>query len=258
MNLAFSKYHGTGNDFILLDNRQKIYPSLTSERVAFLCDRHIGIGADGLILIQEHPRLDFSMRYFNADGRESSMCGNGGRCVTAFARKLGIIQKEAHFEAADGLHYSKVLEKGILLRMKNVDNLVEMEEGLWLDTGSPHLVVETTKPAEIDVFKEGRKIRYAEKWAGKGVNVDFVAVDEEAVIARTYERGVEDETLSCGTGAIASAIYAVRNRKDGSYSLPVHMPGGILQVHFQKNETLYEDVYLEGPATFVFQGTIQL
>ncbi|MFP4469066.1 MAG: diaminopimelate epimerase [Bacteroidales bacterium] len=262
MEITFYKFHGAGNDFILIDNRNKMFPA-RQEVVSWLCARHTGIGADGLILLENTGNADFSMRYFNADGGESTLCGNGGRCITAFAAQLGIIRESTVFSAIDGLHESKILsaEKNLSiasLRMNHVDKVSELEEGFYLNTGSPHLVRFSKDVDAIDLITEGKKIRNLEKFAPHGVNVNFVQFIPDGIYVRTYERGVEAETLSCGTGAVASAIAA--SLKSGGIKSPVSVKarGGNLQVVFDRDETGFGNIWLEGPAVCVFSGTVNL
>ncbi|MBT9391956.1 diaminopimelate epimerase [Hymenobacter sp. NST-14] len=258
--LHFYKYQGTGNDFVMVDDRASQFDAADHQRVRHLCDRRRGIGADGLILLREHPQYDFEMVYFNADGYLGSMCGNGGRCTVAFARQLGVIDTEARFLAADGPHEARVDADGTVhLRMQDVLGQQELEGyGVFLDTGSPHLVrfQPASTLAELNVFAEGRALRYGELFREKGTNVNFVetpATPGQPWQVRTYERGVEDETLSCGTGVTAVALAASRR---GAAS-PVHLrtPGGDLRVAFEAQpDGSFTHVFLSGPATYVFEG----
>ena len=259
MNISFSKYQGTGNDFILIDNReQKIV--LTQEQVAFLCHRRFGIGADGLMLLENEEGYDFRMVYFNADGSESTMCGNGGRCITAFARKLGIIQNTAHFVAIDGPHDATLHEDDtVSLQMQDVTGIQEFDTHSILNTGSPHYVLWTDNAEGAEVFATGRNIRNQQEFQPKGINVNFVQkMDKGGLWVRTYERGVEDETWSCGTGVTAAAI-AASGSQTGQFTTAIKTPGGNLQVSFTKaNSGSAKNVILKGPAVFVFEGTINL
>lgn len=262
--LSFYKYQGTGNDFVLLDDRNRQFDETNHQLVRFLCDRRRGIGADGLILLRPHQQLDFEMVYFNADGYVGSLCGNGSRCAVAFAHDLGLIDRATHFQAADGPHEAHIDDEGIVhLRMQDVLGQQEVEEyGVFLDTGSPHLVrfQPASTLAELNVFAEGRAIRYNERFREKGTNVNFVeapAVAGQPWQVRTYERGVEDETLSCGTGVTAVALAA---SKRGATS-PVHLrtPGGDLRVAYEgRPDGSFTNVYLSGPAQRVFSGTIEV
>lgn len=259
MKIAFSKYQGTGNDFVILDNREGIYSNLTREQVAFICDRHFGIGADGLMMLQLKDHYHFEMIYFNADGGESSMCGNGGRCLVAFAKKLGVIKDKAHFIATDGPHEATINERDhVELKMKDVTAIERFTDHSILNTGSPHYVKWVNTTEQVDVFHEGRSIRYNEKFGSAGINVNFVSVQPETIDVRTYERGVENETLSCGTGVTASAIAAFADATEPQ-NITVKTPGGTLSVKFKPTgNSKFENVWLCGPATFVFDGSITL
>lgn len=257
MKVAFEKYHGTGNDFILVDVRNLAF-SIQPEQVTKLCNRHFGIGADGLILLDKAEGHDFMMRYFNSDGNESSMCGNGGRCITAFARRLGVINKNARFLAADGEHHALILSEEakdyyVSLAMRDVALAVWQEDSIFLDTGSPHYVKISKDLDRLDVELEGRKLRNDPQFGAGGTNVNFIEEKEGLLHIRTYERGVEEETLSCGTGVTAAALgWALKNMmKD---SIEVDARGGRLSVKFSQNEESFTDIHLEGPASFVFAG----
>ncbi len=256
MNLKFWKYQGTGNDFIMIDNRQNVFIS-GEKTVSSLCRRRTGIGADGLIIIENHPSLDFSMRYFNADGKEASMCGNGGRCAIAFAKYLGICNNHTAFKAVDGKHEGMVLNDQIRLKMQDVNKFLEMDGDFFLNTGSPHYVTFREDVEHYDVAREGKKIRYSSSFQPEGTNVNFVRiVNDNTLFNRTYERGVEEETLSCGTGSVAAAITLAIKRQNVSSPVTVNTPGGILHVYFtQKKENSFTDIWLEGPASSVFEGT---
>lgn len=254
MNIPFYKYQGTGNDFVMIDNRQLKFSKNDTELVAKLCDRRFGIGADGLILLEEHPTADFRMVYYNADGNLSSMCGNGGRCITQFAKQLGVIDKKAVFEAVDGMHEASVDNEVISLKMSNVSEIKVSEEYVFLDTGSPHHVEMVSNLDDFDVRTKGAYIRY-NIYGKEGANVNFVEAIEEAVFSvRTYERGVENETLSCGTGVTAVALALFETGKVTSNKIVLKTLGGMLTVRFIKTDKGYEEVFLEGPATFVFKG----
>jgi diaminopimelate epimerase len=259
--LPFFKYQGTGNDFVMVDNRDGRMPSQGNYLIRTLCDRRFGIGADGLILLQNKPGFDFEMVYFNADGSESTMCGNGGRCIVAFARHLNIIAGSCHFWAADGAHDAKVnAQNRVELKMASVEQ-VEVGDGYFvLDTGSPHYVIFVEDLDDIHVVKSGQVIRYSERFRKEGINVDFVEKTQDGFLVASYERGVENETLSCGTGVTASAIcsyFAAGN--PGHYEVPIKTKGGELQVKFDANGgTVFSEVWLCGPATQVFSGTYLL
>jgi diaminopimelate epimerase len=260
MQFTFYKYQGTGNDFIMLDNRLLTFPKKDIQLIEQLCDRRFGIGADGLILLESHTNYDFKMVYFNSDGNESSMCGNGGRCLVAFAKQLGIIEASAEFEAVDGYHYAEIsADELVSLQMKDVDNIKVHQNYSFLNTGSPHHVQIVSDLKTLDVKLEGSKIRYSELYGADGSNVNFVhQIDSKTFSVRTYERGVEDETLSCGTGATAVAIAMHHVGKTKSNSIDLQVEGGKLSVQFKENNGVYSDVFLVGPATFVFEGTIDL
>ncbi len=259
MRIHFYKYQGAGNDFVMLDNREAQYDALTLEQINFLCDRHFGIGADGLILLNKHPEADFEMKYFNADGREGSMCGNGGRCLTAFAQHLQLINGHARFMATDGIHEAVITDNGwIELKMKDVNKVERTADTAILNTGSPHFVKYAERVENIPVVEEGRRIRYEERFAREGINVNFVEFDKEGLKIRTYERGVEDETLACGTGVTAAAIAIAGNRNQ-SYTVPVKAKGGNLEVRYDKiDDQHFENIWLCGPANFVFEGDVEV
>ena len=262
MNLTFYKYQGTGNDFIIVDNCNEKYSGLTDKQIELLCDRRFGIGADGFIAIERSEEYDFRMRYYNSDGLEASMCGNGGRCAVAFANSLGIIGKETVFVASDGPHKAVIsYENYIDLKMANVDGITEIKEGLFLNTGSPHYVRFCENVNEIQVKKEGFRIRSNSELFPEGTNVNFVEkkLDNE-IFVRTYERGVEDETLSCGTGVVASAICSVIEYQENNL-VNIKTMGGELKVRFKaikdfNNCFFFDDIWLSGNAGFVFSGNI--
>ena len=257
--LSFAKYHGTGNDFILVDNRSGVV-ALTEAQVSALCHRHFGIGADGLILLESAPDADFRMVYYNSDGRPSSMCGNGGRCLVAFAKSLGLVENgTVSFVAVDGSHTATIDEAGFVsLGMKDVETVEYLDGYAVLDTGSPHFVQWVENVAERDVRNEGRSIRHWEEFEPGGINVNFVEPGEDGLIVRTYERGVEDETMSCGTGVCAAAI-ASTGEELGTFAIPVRTPGGELQVAFVKDTpTSAREVVLTGPAVFTFSGVVSI
>lgn len=260
MNIEFYKFQGAGNDFILLDNRQNVYSSITSAQIKGLCDRRFGIGADGLMLLNVKEGYDFEMIYFNSDGNPGSMCGNGGRCIVKFASLVGIKKKEYLFLATDGPHEAEIdLNKDVSLKMKDVNAVDFPLDHYVLNTGSPHYVKYVPDVANMDVVTEGRKIRYSKEFAEKGVNVNFVEIiSDDEIFVRTYERGVEDETLSCGTGVTASALISAHNDK-GFNRVEVKTKGGNLSVEFEKlSDTEFSDIWLSGPAELVFKGEVAL
>lgn len=258
MQISFDKYEGTGNDFVMIDNRQLTFPKDNIKLVKHLCDRRFGIGGDGLILLENDPDADFKMVYYNSDGNPSSMCGNGGRCLVAFAQSLGIIKNQATFEAIDGLHHATTFDGGIVsLQMQDVHQIDIEKDYVFLNTGSPHHVTFVDDLRHIDVRNLGSRIRYSELYGRAGSNVNFVKqVDDVTFAIRTYERGVEDETLSCGTGATAVAIAMHALGKTVSHAVEIIVEGGALMVSFDKEDDQYKNVFLKGPATFVYKGEI--
>jgi diaminopimelate epimerase len=260
MTISFSKYQGTGNDFILLDNRQQIYSGLTQLEIAKYCDRRFGIGADGLMMLNLKEGYDFEMKYFNADGNQGSMCGNGGRCMVRFAYHLGIHRSSYHFLASDGEHEAEIDDGGgiINLKMQDVTSLREEDGDFILNTGSPHYIKIVDDVMDYDVVKQGTEIRFNEEFNKEGINVNFVEQAElDEIIVRTYERGVEDETFSCGTGVTASAIVCYHNEV-GYNDVTVTTRGGKLVVKYDRlNSGHYTNIWLCGPAEKVFEGKIE-
>ncbi|MEO9020740.1 MAG: diaminopimelate epimerase [Ginsengibacter sp.] len=260
MKIKFYKFQGAGNDFILLDNRNNLYKDITNAQVRKMCDRHFGIGADGLMLLNKKEDYDFEMIYHNSDGNEGSMCGNGGRCMVQFAYMLGLRKNSYLFMATDGVHEADIdLEKRIRLKMGDVKKVTFSLDHYVLNTGSPHYVKFVKDLANFDVVSEGRKIRDSKEFAEEGINVNFVeTLREDQIFVRTYERGVEGETLSCGTGVTASALIAAHN-DNGFNRVEVKAKGGDLSVEFEKmSDTHFINIWLCGPATFVFSGDIEL
>jgi diaminopimelate epimerase len=264
MKLKFLKYQATGNDFIIIDDREAHIDSRNNSLIQRLCQRKFGIGADGLILLRTDAATDFRMIYFNADGYESSMCGNGGRAITAFANQLFPEKRFFTFKAIDGLHYAHIqsfTDKGcnVSLQMKDVEHMNIMEDAIILDTGSPHFVKFVADTHHLDVINEGRNIRNSEPFLKEGINVNFVELDNDFLYVRTYERGVENETLSCGTGVTAAALSAHALGVLSGNQLKVHTPGGMLEVSFEKiNDGTFRNIFLSGPAEFVFEGMIDI
>jgi len=257
MQQIFYKYQGTGNDFVMIDNRQQTFNKKNAKQIALLCDRRFGIGADGLILLENHPNLDFKMVYYNADGNESSMCGNGGRCLVAFAKHLGVINDTAVFEAIDGLHHATIDGDVVRLQMQDVNTIEKHPKHVFLNTGSPHHVQFEEQIEDFDIKTKGATIRYGEPYNEAGSNVNFVKkINDQIFAVRTYERGVEDETLSCGTGvtAVALAMHALNETDKNLITLLVQ--GGELQVSFEVDNGVYKNIWLIGPATFVYKGSI--
>lgn len=254
MEFTFYKYQGTGNDFVIIDNREAFFPKENTALVAKICDRRFGVGADGLLLLENHHSADFTMVYYNSDGNLSTMCGNGGRCIVHFAQFLGVITQNTVFEAVDGLHEARVENDCVSLKMNDIENIKSSENYAFLNTGSPHHVEMVSDLESYDVFSNGREIRN-EVYGKEGANVNFVEqVESDIFSVRTYERGVEDETLSCGTGVTAVAIAMFESGKTTENKITLNTPGGQLQVRFEKASSGYKNVYLEGPATQVFKG----
>lgn len=258
MKLTFYKYQGTGNDFVILDNRQEIFPKNDTKLVARLCDRKFGIGADGLMLLETSATTDFTMIYYNADGNLSTMCGNGGRCLVAFAEYLGIFSNKTTFEAIDGLHEASIDKNIVNLKMIDVENVIIKDDYAFANTGSPHHVQLVDTIENFDVFTNGRKIRN-EIYGTEGSNVNFVEQKSDTTFrVRTYERGVEDETLACGTGVTAVALAMHKTKKTESTNINLEVEGGELAVSFTPEKDGYTNVYLKGPAVQVFKGTIDI
>lgn len=250
----FYKYHGTGNDFILIDNTQGDFKQHSPEYIARLCHRHFGIGADGLILLEQSKTADFKMVYYNADGHLGSMCGNGGRCVTHLANQLGLVKLQGNFEGPDGLHRWSIDGDEISISMRDVSHLETLSDGLFVDTGSPHLVCFYDHINDLDVATLGRQLR--DKFGNSGSNINFVCEQNGQFSMRTYERGVEAETLSCGTGATAVAIALKEAKGVTSDSITLETMGGPLRVSLKKEGTRYTDVWLSGPVVSVFNGEL--
>ncbi|RED38570.1 diaminopimelate epimerase [Winogradskyella eximia] len=258
MKMTFYKYQGTGNDFVILDNRLQIIDKKDTKRIAELCDRRFGIGADGFILLENDDQTDFKMVYYNADGNESSMCGNGGRCIVAFAKFLGVIENETEFIAIDGLHKAKIENEIVHLQMQDVLEIETFQDHLFLNTGSPHHVEMVSDLKDFEVKKNGSRIRYGEPYNEVGSNVNFVnQISSDHFAVRTYERGVEDETLSCGTGVTAVAIAMHKSGKTKSNIITLNTEGGDLKVTFDSNDNGYHNIWLVGPAEQVFKGEIE-
>ena len=258
MEIRFSKYQGTGNDFVIIDNRDGSI-ALSNQQIAFLCDRRFGVGADGLIVLGIAAGYDFSMAYYNADGTEGTMCGNGGRCLVQYAHDHGIVKENYLFIAIDGPHEAKIESNGwIHLKMSDV-NAVETGENFFVtNTGSPHYVQLVKDIKHFDVFAKGKAIRYNERFKTEGVNVNFIEFHDDHLFVRTYERGVENETYSCGTGVTASAITTHLN-KLGEHSVSIKTIGGDLAVSFNnQGGGHFNDIWLQGPGTFVYTASINL
>jgi len=256
MRLTFYKYQGTGNDFIMVDNRAKTFPKEKTDIFSQLSDRHFGIGADGVILIENDTEYDFKMIYFNADGSQT-FCGNGARCAVAFAKNLKIVNDKTSFIAVDGPHFAEIKEDIISLQMIDVDDIQVNKNSVFAYTGTQHHVELVDELDNYPVFENGKKIRYS--YQNPGSNVNFVQqINEDTFRVRTYEKGVEDETLACGTGvtAVAIAMHKINKTKSNAITLPVE--GGTLEVSFTEKNGIYQNVFLTGPAHFVFEGIISI
>ncbi len=256
--LKFYEYQGTGNDFILVDNRRDSFPKGDIQLISNLCDRKFGIGADGLILLEHDDLSDFRMIYYNSDGNESTMCGNGGRCIVAFAKALGIIEDQTVFRAIDGEHQATIEGNQVRLKMIDVDSLKQLEKYSFLNTGSPHHVQLVANLEEMDVKQEGERIRYG-LYGKEGSNINFVSeVSDNMFQVRTYERGVEDETLSCGTGVTAVALAMHDMQLVDSQQVKIKTRGGELSVQFKPSPNgRYSDIWLIGTAQMVFKGEVE-
>jgi len=255
----FYKYQGAGNDFVLIDNRSQAFQYKDNNIVLQLCDRRFGIGGDGLMLLQDHPEYDFEMLYFNADGKLGSMCGNGGRCIVAFAKYLGIIDTETNFLAVDGEHYAKISDEGnwVELQMIDVKDVERDGSAYVLNTGSPHYVEQVTELQELDVYTTGKEIRNNPTYKAQGINVNFVEDKGDHLFVRTFERGVEDETYACGTGVTAVALAMAKDRaQQGSLKKEIKVLGGNLRIEFDYDGENFTNIFLCGPAELVFEGDI--
>lgn len=258
MNLKFYKYQGTGNDFVVIDNRSLFFEKDNIEQIVALCSRKFGVGSDGLILIENHPEWDFNMVFFNPDGSQS-FCGNGSRCAVAFAKKLEIITDYAKFNSTDGFHEASIDELGeVSLKMHDVTNIEMGDSHHYMNTGSPHYNCFNENVAEIDIIEKGREVRYNERFKEKGTNVNFIEFLQEGIRVRTYERGVENETLSCGTGVTACALSTAIRKNLEKGKIHVNTEGGELSVSFEKNDLGFENIWLTGPAKFVYTGEIEV
>ncbi len=258
--MKFYKYNGVGNDFILFNDYDNTIPTFSQKQIQSFCDRRFGIGADGVMILKKSKVLDFDMDFYNPDGSGGTMCGNGGRCIAAFAYKKGIAGKHMKFLASDGLHEAFVGFRNIVkLKMIDVETVNTIQNNYFCDTGAPHYIIFSDDIDRINVVEEGRKIRYSEKYKEIGINVNFVKIEENHEISiRTYERGVENETLACGTGAVAAALTCAEVNEFCSGEVTVHTKGGMLKVSFIRQNNKYEDIWLTGPADFVFEGEIDI
>ena len=258
--IKFYKYEGTGNDFVMIDNRDLEFPK-SKELIEKLCDRRFGIGGDGLILLENDEtgkeKSDFKMVYYNSDGNESTMCGNGGRCIVAFAHFLDIFEDKTTFDAVDGLHKAEIKNGIVKLKMIDVNHISTDGEDYVINTGSPHYVKYVEMLNNYNVFKYGNEIRNSSTYKEEGINVNFAeALSDKELFVRTYERGVEDETYSCGTGVTAAALTFMR--KNNQTSVAVKVLGGQLKVYAEQKDDGFSDIWLEGPAHQVFKGAIAL
>ncbi len=251
--VKFYKYQGTGNDFIMIDDRHQDF-DLNKETIGKWCDRRFGIGADGVILLRNHKTCDFEMVYFNPDGSQS-LCGNGSRCAVRLAHDLGMVDRQCTFQAVDGEHRGLIDGDTISIQMQDVGRPLEIEGEYFIDTGSPHHIKMVNEVAKVDVQVEGKSIRHSKPYQPGGTNVNFVQPVNGEVLVRTFERGVEDETLSCGTGVTAVAL--VMASMGGTSPVKVKAKGGDLLVSFiRQPDDSFCEIYLSGPAEKVFEGTI--
>ena len=256
MKINFTKYEGNGNDFIIIDDRKEEFSEDNVLMISKLCDRKFGIGADGLILLRKHKVYDFQMIYFNSDGNESSMCGNGGRCLVSYALQLDINLKTNSFLAIDGVHKFKVVDNEIYLKMNDVKDIVVKNGYNFLNTGSPHVVQIVENVDEINVYEQGKKIR-RQFQEMNGVNVNFVSFNNDIIKCRTFERGVENETLSCGTGVVAVALYIFKKKKISDNKIIVSTKGGSLSVSFKNDGNSFHEIWLKGDINKIFDGLIE-
>lgn len=261
MGTSFTKYHGAGNDFVVFNGFDLGAAfALTKKQIIKVCDRRFGIGADGILIITDHVEYDFRMIYFNADGSRGSFCGNGGRCIVAFANQLGLVKKNACFIADDGVHYAEIISsKWIELKMNNVSDVKNTLAGYYLHTGTEHYVEAVDDLAQIDVFNKGKELRHHAVFKPNGANINFIKIANKQIEIRTYEKGVEAETLACGTGAIAAAIVLVQKEKKlGDSKIIVNAKGGKLEVRLHYNDMKFTNIWLCGSAEFVFKGECRL
>ncbi len=259
MKIKFYKYQGAGNDFIIIDNRSVNFPKGNIKLIQNLCHRKFGIGADGLMLLENSKDYDFKMMYFNADGNEGTMCGNGGRCLVAFAKQFGIISTKTTFEAIDGIHHAEITGTNVSLQMQDVNDIESSYNHIFLNTGSPHHVEFHKDLTKLNIYKKGKEIRYGSPYFEEGTNVNFAQqLNSNTFKVRTYERGVENETLSCGTGVTAVAIASNFLNISDSNHINLQTLGGNLEVSFEKKNNIFKNIILKGPATFVYSGTIEI
>ena len=254
MTLKFDKYQGAGNDFVIINNLDGKL-NLSEEQIARLCDRRFGIGADGLILVEKSDEADFAMKFYNSDGKTASMCGNGGRCIAKYAFNNKIASKTMKFTAEDGIHEAEIIDsENVRIKMIDVSEVKVFDDGMWTNTGVPHFVKFVDDIDKVDIATEGRKLADDKRFAPERTNVNF-SDNANGFRLRTYERGVEGETLACGTGTVATALCI--NTKNGTHSpIALKAKGGLLKVYFEKKENGYKNIWLEGPAVKVFEGKI--
>jgi diaminopimelate epimerase len=257
MLLQFNKYQGAGNDFIIIDNRSNIINPDDSKLINRLCNRRFGVGADGLVLLSDYMDADYEMKYFNSDGKIGSMCGNGGRCAAHFAFKHSIAGEKQKFLAYDGIHKAEVTGDIVCLQMSDVKEYKTIDGNYFINTGSPHYVIFTIEIDMIDVNAEGKRIRWDPQFAPGGTNVNFAEINDKELYIRTFERGVEEETLACGTGVTASAIASVLKGHFDTTPVNVRARGGNLKVDFIVKDEVITNVWLTGPATYVFEGKLE-
>ncbi|HEY5326728.1 MAG TPA: diaminopimelate epimerase [Mucilaginibacter sp.] len=261
MKIHFYKYQGAGNDFILADNRTNIINQHNPQMIKQLCDRRFGIGGDGMMLLQNREAYDFEMVYYNADGQPGSMCGNGGRCIVAFAKFLGIIDIETQFLAVDGPHYARISAEGdwVSLQMTDVSEIGNDEDAYVLNTGSPHYVQLVEGLKEKNVYRDGYAIRNNDTYREKGINVNFVEPMDDGYFVRTFERGVENETYACGTGVTAVALAMAKHKFQSGHNVtPIKVLGGDLNIRFNYDGERFTDIFLEGLALKVFEGDVEI
>tara|TARA_Y100000589_G_scaffold314845_1_gene337700 strand:+ start:1227 stop:2015 length:789 start_codon:yes stop_codon:yes gene_type:complete len=260
MEIQFYKYQGAGNDFVIIDDRDEQFDRTNHEFISFICDRRFGVGADGLMLLRNKDGFDFEMIYYNSDGNESSMCGNGGRCIVAFANHMGIVDSSCFFLAVDGPHEANSIKTKfgdwISLKMIDVDSIEKGPGYCFMNTGSPHYVTFESNLKKFDIIEKARNIRYNGRFREEGTNVNFISLEEGKLHIRTYERGVEDETLACGTGVTAAVLAAHSTGQFKGNELDVLAQGGLLRVKFENLNNRYRNIWLEGPAEYVFKGNI--
>ncbi len=258
MLISFYKFHGTGNDFIIINKIKSQNIDLNTDIIKQLCNRNFGIGADGLMTMLPSNNYDFEMKYYNSDGKEGSMCGNGGRCIVAYAKMVNIIKDKTTFLASDGVHKAIIDENNIVkLKMIDVIEIKKYDDGYFLDTGSPHFVQFTNNLDNINIEKTGKDLRFDKRFAPSGTNVNFAEIKNDYILFKTYERGVEKETLSCGTGAVATALASVVQYENIPKSVNLQAKGGKLNIYFSKTEqNSFANIWLEGETKFVFNGEI--